>query len=342
MRYVLGIIIEMRRALQGINLGGWLIVERWIPGVFDGVQGPAEIDIVRELGVDAARKRLTMHRDTFITERDFRWIKRQGFDFVRLPVGYWLFGETDDFIDGEIYICKAFQWATKYDLKIVLDFHGLQGSQNGKDHSGQVGPIGLYKKAHQRQALDTLIYMAKTYGSEPVLIGLEVINEPKVRFCLWRLLRYYDNAIAAIAPHLRPDIKIIVSDAFQPLTMSRRLSTRPYRDRLVLDVHLYQIYSRRDQRRSFDEHVAIADESWWDLIEAVQKYLPVMVGEWSAALPSTTYADGKGNERERVGMYYRTQKRTFDDSAWAQAYWTYKAPHCGVWSWRDSFKIFER
>ncbi|MFZ1458520.1 MAG: cellulase family glycosylhydrolase [Candidatus Saccharimonadales bacterium] len=329
----------MRKALQGINLGGWLVVERWIPGAFDGVNGPAEIDIVRELGVEAARKRLTKHRETFITEKDFRWIKRQGFDFVRLPVGYWLFEETSDFIDGEIYIRRAFEWATKHHLGIILDFHGLQGSQNGKDHSGQVGKMRLYRGDNQNSALKTLEYMARTYGQEPALIGLEVINEPKARFCLWRLLRYYDRAYAVIGSHLRSEVKIIISDAFQPLKVARKLSKRPYRDRLVLDVHLYQIYSWRDRQRSFDRHVAIADESWWDLIDRVQRYLPVLVGEWSAALPPQAYHDGDGSESERVARYYQTQQRTFDDGAWAHAYWTYKAPHCGVWSWRESQKL---
>lgn len=318
-----------------------MVVERWIPGVFDGVQGPAEIDIVRELGVEAARERMTKHRDSFITEKDFRWIKRQGFDFVRLPVGYWLFHETTDFIDGEIYIRRAFQWATKHNLKIVLDFHGLQGSQNGKDHSGQVGQVRLYKSENQRQALETLSYMARTYGQEPALIALEVINEPSARFCLWRLRRYYDKAIAAVEPYLRPEAKIIVSDAFRPLKVAKMLAKRPYADRLVLDIHLYQVYGWRDRLRSFDRHVAIADESWWDLIDGLQKYLPVMVGEWSAALPLRTYQDGQGNEQERVNAYYRAQQRTFDDAAWAQAYWTYKAPHCGVWSWRESRMILE-
>lgn len=312
-----------------------------MPGVFDGVEGPAEIDLVRELGTETARRRLTQHRDSFITEKDFRWIKRHGFDFVRLPVGYWLFKETDDFIDGEVYLRKAFQWAAKHDLKIVLDFHGLPGSQNGKDHSGQVGPVRLYQRENQQQALDTLEYMAQTYGHEPALIGLELINEPRAKFCLWRLLRYYDKAIALVAPYLRPEAKIIVSDAFRPLAIAKKLPNRPYSNRLVLDVHLYQVYSRSDQRHSFDRHVAIADESWWDLIDAIQKFVPVMVGEWSAALPQAAYSDGRGGEQERVSRYYEAQKRTFDDSAWAHAYWTYKAPHCGVWSWRESRTLLE-
>ena len=333
--------ISMRQARRGINLGGWLLVERWIPGVFDGVQGPAEIDIVKELGYEAAKSRLTAHRETFITEKDLIWIKKQGFDFVRLPVGYWLFKKTDDFIDGEVYIRRAFRWADKHGLGVILDFHGLQGSQNGKDHSGQVGKVQLYVGNNQSHALETLAYMARTYGSEKALLGIEVINEPHVKYCTRKLLRYYDRAYEAIQPHLSPDTKIIVSDAFLPLRLARALSKRSYASRLVLDVHLYQVFSARDQRMSFEEHVKKADQDWWDLLDAIQHYLPVLIGEWSAALPATAYANGVSNEAERVNEYYTAQKQTFDDAAWAHAYWTYKAPYCGVWSWCESRDILQ-
>lgn len=332
----------MRRALQGINLGGWLVVERWIPSVFEGVQGPAEIDIVRELGVEAARQRLTHHRNTFITEKDFRWIKQQGFDFVRLPVGYWLFETTDDFIDGEVYVRNAFTWAAKHNLRVILDFHGAQGSQNGKDHSGQTGVVGWFRRTHRQQVLKTLEYMARTYGQEPSLMGFEVINEPAARYCrVRRLMKYYDDAYRTIEPYLGNHVKIIVSDAFRPLHIAKKLAARPYHHKIVLDLHLYQVYSWRDRQRSFDRHVAIADETWWDVIDRVQAYVPVLVGEWSAALPPRAYADGRGSEAERVAAYYHAQKGTFDDGAWAHAYWTYKAPHCGVWSWRDSRRMLE-
>lgn len=331
----------MKTARRGINLGGWLVVERWMPGVFEGVRGPAEIDIVRELGYDAARQRLTEHRETFITEDDFAWIRQQGFDFVRLPVGYWLFEATDDFIDGEVYIKRAFRWAQQHDLGVILDFHGLQGSQNGKDHSGQVGKTRFYRRLNQAAALRTLEYMARTYGQEPALLGIEVINEPRVRHCLWRLLRYYDKAYRAVSPHLGPGVKIIVSDAFSPLRLAKKLSRRPYAAKIVLDVHLYQLFTWRDRLMSFDRHLTIAEETWRDLIDEVQRYLPVLVGEWSAALTPRVYQDGQGPESERVHDYYAVQKQTFDDAAWAHAYWTYKAPYCGVWSWRDSQEILQ-
>lgn len=299
------------------------------PGLFEGVDGNGEIALVKELGYEVARTRLIAHRESFITEKDFRWIAEHGFDFVRLPVGYWLFSKTDDFIDGEAYVRRAFEWARLYRLRIVLDFHGLQGSQNGQDHSGQVGKIRFYRRGNRADALDTLEYMCRTYGDKEELLAIELINEPKTRWFLWRLLKYYDRAVAIAERHLRPTTLIIVSDAFKPLRMARALSRRAYGSRLVLDVHLYQLFSARDQRLSLDEHVGIVNHKWKKLLEELSRYVPVYVGEWSAALPPFSAREGRNAE------YFLAQHVLFDSHAWAHSYWSYKAPGSGAWDYRN-------
>lgn len=324
----------MAKALRGINLGGWLVAERWMtPELFEGVANDGEIALVQELGRKEAHVRLTKHRDRFITETDFKHIADLGFDFVRLPVGYWLFEETDDFIDGEDYVSRAFAWAAQYRLGVVLDFHGLQGSQNGHDHSGQVGKVRFYRRINRGQALRTLTYMCKTYGKHEALMAIEIINEPKARWFLWRLLRYYDRAIAATERLLRPDVKIIVSDAFKPLRMARALSRRRYGSRVVLDVHLYQVFSERDQSLSFDEHIHVIENEWAPLLGKLMTKTPVLVGEWSAALPARADRAGRNHE------YYRAQQAVFDDLVWAHCYWSYKAPGNGAWDYRSQSQL---
>lgn len=298
------------------------------PRLFEGVTEDGEIVLVRELGVDEARRRLTEHRDGFITEQDFAWIKDCGFDFVRLPVGYWLFGQTDDFIDGEIYLKRAFEWAALYGLGVVLDFHGLQGSQNGHDHSGQVGRVRFYRPRNRRQALRTLEYMCRAYGAHEALLGIEVINEPKVRWFLWPLLDYYRRAIRIAERWTRPDVKIIVSDAFKPLRVARALSRLGIGSRVVLDVHLYQVFGDRYQDMSLDTHVGLVESEWRELLTNIERYVPVLVGEWSAALPLVADREHRNHE------YYTAQQRLFDQSAWAHSYWSYRAPGAGAWDYK--------
>lgn len=326
----------MSKALRGINLGGWLVAERWMtPQLFEDVNGDGEIALVRELGYEMAKRRLTTHRDQFIREEDFQWIAEHDFDFVRLPVGYWLFQETADFIDGERYIRQAFEWAALYGLGVVLDFHGLQGSQNGQDHSGQVGKVRFYRPGNRHQALRTLEHMCKTYGAHEQLLGIELINEPKVRWFLWRLLRYYDKAYSLAEKHLRPDVKIIVSDGFKPLRMARALSRRGYGHRLVLDVHLYQVFGKADQHLTAEQHIYKVEREWSELLTTLSQYLPVLVGEWSAALPATAYAGHGKSEQAVTGQYFKAQQICFDAGSWAHSYWSYKAPGGGVWDYRS-------
>lgn len=323
-------------ALRGVNLGGWLVAERWMtPELFRDVKADGEIALVRELGMEMAKKRLKKHRDEFITEQDITWIKKQGFDFVRIPVGYWLFEQTDDFIDGEAYLQHAFRWATKYKLGVVLDFHGLQGSQNGYDHSGQPGRVRLYRRNNKAAALKTLEYMCQRYGQQPSLLGIEVINEPKVRWCLGRLMSYYTQAYRIVARNSRGNVRIIVSDAFKPLRVARKLSRLGLGGRLVVDIHLYQVFSHHDIQLNLDGHIEKIQRDWNSLLTELKRYTDVMVGEWSAALPTQSYQGLPGGEAENAVHYYNVQRQVFHEHAWAECYWSYKAPGCGVWDYRS-------
>lgn len=325
--------------MKGINLGGWLVAERWItPDLFKGVHSDGEIALVRELGKAEAIRRLDTHRRTFITKKDFLWIQQHGFELVRIPVGYWLFEKTDDFIDGEEYLKKAFQWAQQCGLKVILDFHGLQGSQNGLDHSGQVGRVRMYWWWNRRKALNTLRYMCETYGHEPALIGLEVVNEPYDPLFLWRLMRYYDKAVALAVAYLPPECKIIVSDAYKPLQVANKLLAKPYANRIVLDIHLYQAHYLDNHADAvpltFDQHVHVVETEWRDLLKELSADFEILIGEWSGALPSHAYKTMAGGESAWVDGYIQTQQSLFSEYAWAECYWTYKAPGMGVWDYR--------
>lgn len=329
----------MTQAFRGVNLGGWLVAERWMtPQLFEGVDGASEYALGRSLGREETRRRLAEHRATFITEADFAEIYRAGYDFVRLPVGYWLFDPAaSEFVDGEAYVDQAFSWAARYGLRIVLDFHGLQGSQNGYDHSGREGKIDFFKRGNDHQALKTLEYMSQKYGRESSLMAIEVINEPKVGWFRSRqLVRYYSRAQQVVHAQLGSGVATIVSDGFRPEKLIRLLKRRHLNDRVVLDVHLYQIFTPWDRQATLDEHVARVEEVWQPLLERLSRDVPVMVGEWSAALPGRAYEGLSGGEAEHAGVYFRAQQQLFDELAWAHSYWSYRAPGLGVWSLRDT------
>ena len=60
--------------IKGVNLGNWLVLEKWIsPGVFAGTEAEDETQLCCDLA-DVA-ERLTAHRDSYITERDFASVR---------------------------------------------------------------------------------------------------------------------------------------------------------------------------------------------------------------------------------------------------------------------------
>lgn len=66
--------------LRGVNLGGWLVLEKWMtPSVFEGLQATDETTWCAELGA-AATQRLQQHWNTFITREDFVWLHEQCWD----------------------------------------------------------------------------------------------------------------------------------------------------------------------------------------------------------------------------------------------------------------------
>ena len=317
-------------ALRGINLGGWLVLERWMtPQVFEGTKSPDERSLIAEIGLEAAKERINRHRDEFITEKDFEFIKSTGCDFVRLPIAYWLFQETGEYISGQEYVDRAMKWAKRHDLGVILDFHGLPGSQNGKIHSGSLGRVEFYQAANIEAAVASVEYVAKRYGGHPTLVGLQVINEPEVRLCARRLLQYYDRAYQAADQWLAPGVKIIVSDAFMPKRMAWLVSKRGYGERIVLDIHLYQVFGKQFQNWLIDRHLDFAASRSKMLVKLGQR-LPIMVGEWSGALPGSARHKQLDAEKKFIDI----QQKVYDENVWAHCYWSYKKTGRGAWNWR--------
>jgi glucan 1,3-beta-glucosidase len=84
------------------------------------------------------------------------------------------------------YFLKAIEWARKYGLRINLDFHSLPGSQNGWDHSGKKGTIGVLQGpmgiANAQRSLDYIRILAEFISQDQykeVVTMFGVTNEPR-------------------------------------------------------------------------------------------------------------------------------------------------------------------
>ena len=166
--------------IRGTNLGNWLVLEKWMmPEMFESTGTEDETWLSRKLPQEELRAKLKAHRDTYITETDFKEIAEMGLNTVRLPVPYQIFDDRPPLVGCVEYVDTAFDWAEKYGLKILLDLHTVPGSQNGYDNGGITGVCKWCKNPKEVEfALTVLERLAKRYGNREGLFGIEVLNEP--------------------------------------------------------------------------------------------------------------------------------------------------------------------
>ena len=128
---------EKNMKVKGVNLGNWLVLEKWMsPALFEGTTAEDEYYLPAQLSKEVYEARIKIHRSEYITERDFTRIKAMGMDAVRIPVPYFIFGDREPFIGCVEELDKAFNWAERYGLKILIDLHTAPDSQNGFDNGG--------------------------------------------------------------------------------------------------------------------------------------------------------------------------------------------------------------
>lgn len=159
----------LRFASDGVALGNWLVLERWMDEVWVGLRAIAvgfdrtDLRCHRQFTTSCnntsvqdewswsqacgsqLKSVLSNHWNTWITDDDIRIIAASGFNHIRIPIGYWAFinqpagtpycsqcGQLDQ-------LTRVLESANKYGLYAVIDLHGLPGSQNGEQESGHVG-----------------------------------------------------------------------------------------------------------------------------------------------------------------------------------------------------------
>jgi glucan 1,3-beta-glucosidase len=320
--------------LRGVNLGGWLVLEKWmVPDVYRDTDAGDEYSLCLALG-DRARSRLQEHRETFITEDDFRWIRNCGLNAVRLPVGYWTLEAPKPFVPAADFVDFALEQALRNDLKLVLDLHGAPGSQNGWDHSGRAGDVGWHTDPNNiNETVRILGAFAQRYGKHPALYGIELLNEPIWKIPIATLKEFYENAYSEIRKHAGMEVAVIFHDSFRAMAWQNFMK-QPQYSNVIIDTHLYQSFGEEDAQRSAQEQLIFALNRKSTLEQMQREELPTLVGEWSLALPYPSTRDLSSFQEELVtGAYADAQLLSFENSrGWF--FWSYKMKAEGAWNFR--------
>lgn len=320
--------------LYGVNLGGWLVLEKWItPSLFKDLNAADESSFCTELG-DKKVEVLDKHRKQFITGQDFKWIQECGLNAVRIPVGHWILGDTEPYVGNIEYLDFAFEMAEKYELKIIIDLHAAPGSQNGYDHSGIIGKIEWHKNSYYiERTIEVIAKLSERYAKHANLAGIELMNEPSNSIPKKILLNFYLMAIEQVRKYCEDSVLIVISDAFSPNVWSTELTGDTYKN-ITLDMHLYQCFDSRDKKLDIDKHVYKADHEWSQLITRINRHRPVIIGEWSLGLDETTFEGMNGTERKQAIKDYATAQLVSFNQSFGWFFWTYKTQNRDNWNFR--------
>ncbi|KAE9022728.1 hypothetical protein PR001_g13077 [Phytophthora rubi] len=320
------------KQVRGANLGGWLVLEPWItPTLFYqflgtqdryGDKAPEKTamdthSFCTALSKEEANRQLRIHYANWVTEADIKEMAEAGVNSLRVPVGDWMFRPYEPYVgctDGAVEeLDRVADLAAKYKIDLLLDIHGLKGSQNGFDNSGKSStvrwtstmstqPVGAtmfehwsvrsaewvgsfdaktatytsINYEHLVHSLDTVVAIVERYASHPAIVGLEPANEPWELTPMDVLKDFYWRSykrVKARAPHW----KFVIHDSFRFGVQYWSQFMRGCPD-IALDTHIYQAWMAPGTRSDYFSNACQQKYTIADMENAV---MPVIVGEWS-------------------------------------------------------------
>ena len=291
--------------LRGTNLGNWLVLEKWMqPAMFAGTDAEDEAWYYRRMRrFPELSERLREHRETYVTEEDFRRIAAAELNLVRIPVPYYVFGDREGLPGCIKYLDRAFVWAERYGLRILIDLHTVPGGQNGYDNGGIVGVCRWHRNDDDVEyVLSVLERLGKRYGKRDGLFGIEVVNEP-ISHIVWRfaestrmavdpeeaagseavptefLRAFYRRAYARLRAVLPEDKAVVFHDGFR-YGPWRLFFRREKMKNVYLDMHPYiwamEMFVPFHRLWAYRVYLAFQRAR----IRKLQRFIPVLIGEW--------------------------------------------------------------
>lgn len=313
--------------IRGVNLGGWMVLEPWItPSLFYQFLGKDKhrtamdtYTFCQVLGPDEGNRQLRHHWDMWVTEEYISELAQLNINSIRLPLGDWMFTPYGPYIGCTNGSLEKVDWllqiADKYNLKVLLDLHGVIGSQNGFDNSGQTTQVSwtsgentdyigaatfqhwstrnaqwighfnfssleydYINQEHIDMTLKVISKMVERYQIFPSVLGLEPLNEPWEYTPISILKRFYWEGYKLIKNNtLTKDWIYIMHDSFRfdINIWGGFMSNCPD---IALDTHIYQAWQNPSNAQEFYLQACQISSQ---LVEMERSFGPVIIGEWS-------------------------------------------------------------
>ena len=174
--------------LQGVNLGGWFIMEKWMCPLDSGSL-PDTYSVIQMLdqrfGVATEQSLIKTYQQSWITTTDLDNIKAAGFNVVRVPVWWGQFYPLNN-ISNSGWRADAFDvldWlvsqAGQRGIYVIIDMHGVVGSQATSGDTGQQNTDTYWSNSNNQGNTAFMWWeIANHYNGNPTIAGYDLINEP--------------------------------------------------------------------------------------------------------------------------------------------------------------------
>jgi glucan 1,3-beta-glucosidase len=190
------------------------------------------------------------------------------------------------------------------EISAIIADEIVPGSQNGFDNSGRRGSINWQNVDPSDNATKTVIdYLANRYASaSDVVTSIELVNEPMGwSLNMNQVKQYYYDGWGTIRTH-NPDTAVVIHDAFQNInSWNGFMNGASGLNNVILDTHIYQIFSDAEVAMSPSQHVSTACGQAGNL-RSTDKW--TIVGEWTGAQTDCAqWLNGKGIGARYDGSY---------------------------------------
>ena len=313
-------------ALKGANLGNWLLPEFWMMGYGEDAkvndQCTLESVLDQRFGVAQRERLIQLHRDNWITQRDWDLIPKFGLNLVRLPF-LWSVVEDEKNprhlrADAWHYLDQAIAQARAHGLYVILDLHGAVGAQGTEHHSGCAGKNLYWSTPEYQERTDWLWrQIAAHYKDEPVVAGYDLLNEPWGSSAeqLAAVVKKLYASIREVDPNhiiLLPDHPKGIAPYGNPLAQGMRnvaFETHPYPGffgwaKPGMEVH-------RDWLQCLPDGGGVC--AWKERMAALD--MPLYIGE---------FQPWANLEPELSGQITRASYDRYAQLGWASTAWSYK------------------
>lgn len=334
--------IYQNRKNCGVNLGGLFVLESWTFGELG--DGNAEFDMISnlilQLGQNGAVDKLGAHYSSYLNTIDWGWLKDTGCTSLRVPIGYWHVNNGGFIIDNVPfsslknfylavkpwdYFKQLIDTASKNNIGILIDIHGLPGGANKDSHSGYNNNDVSFFKTNEYINLicdKVLPFIVTDVCNKYVNItGLQIVNEATFDEHAEGPKKYYTRAIKQINS-LNANLPIVISDGWWPDQWANWLLEQNLTEIVVIDTHVYRCFSNEDKAKNVETIISELPKT----VNFPKDKADFLVGEFSCVLDQSSWDRTANKDRDQlVKKMGNAQVSRFQQvSSFGWFFWTLK------------------